>query len=607
MRHIVKIHKKDEVISVNANEGANLLELLRENNIHLNTPCGGKGTCGKCTVRVTGLKDEPTDKEKSLLGEEKLKEGYRLACMNVINSNLEIIHDDDTVEASIITGGKSRNITINPIVKKQYIEMDAPALDDQASDIERVQAVSGLQPEDVEISLLSDLPLILRSSGYKVTLASTNEKIISIEKGDTTNLLYGTAFDIGTTTVAAYLYDLNTGELKAVSSMLNPQKKYGADVITRISYAKQSEKNNKEMQQLTIDCINELTSQLAKKAGIPLEVIYAAVFAGNTTMLHFLMGLDAQNMAVSPFIPVTTSLQRFRLNQLGINMNQNGIGAAFPGVSAYVGGDTVAAVLSSGMYEEDGVFLLVDIGTNGEIVLGGKEGMLACSTAAGPAFEGANIRNGVGGVTGAIDTVGPGPDFECTTIVNASPVGICGSGIVDAVARLIEAGLIDETGRFADEEEVLEINPSYGERFVDINGARAFVLVPQRKNVTGSAIVITQKDIRELQNAKAAIAAGIETLIKISGKGNGSVEKVYLAGGFGSKINISSAVKIGLLPGVFDGKIEAIGNASGSGASEGLLSADSLKLSEKIKRLIKYVELSASADFTERYVENMLF
>jgi uncharacterized 2Fe-2S/4Fe-4S cluster protein (DUF4445 family) len=322
-------------------------------------------------------------------------------------------------------------------------------------------------------------------------------------------------------------------------------------------------------------------AKLVQKAGITSEDIYTAVFTGNTTMLHLLLGLDAANMAVSPFIPVTTNLQYISSKALGLDINNCGMGVAFPGVSAYVGGDTVAAILSSGMYDKDEISLLVDIGTNGEIVLGGKEWLLACSTAAGPAFEGANIRNGVGGVTGAIDTVGAGPDFKYTTIGNANPVGICGSGIIDAIARLLDAELIDETGRLADEDEAEELGQAYSDRLAAIDGVRAFNLTTEGREGSGSQIVITQKDIRELQNAKAAIAAGIETLIKHSGIGHDMVKKVYLAGGFGSSINIESALKVGLLPRSLENKIEAIGNASGTGAAEGLLSENMLKLSEK--------------------------
>lgn len=608
MQYTVNIHKNGIVKTVMADEGTNLLELLRSNEVIMDTPCGGKGTCGKCAVRASGLQNAPAEMEKALLGAGKLEKGYRLSCKNIITSDMDIYPDGDIgMEASIITGGKKRDILLEPIVRKQYVELAVPTLADQLPDLERVMAASDKQLTEMDPTMIQEIAGVLKSSGYKVTLVSINGKLIAVEPGDSTHRLYGTAFDIGTTTVAAYLYDLNNGECTAVSSMLNPQRKFGADVIARISHTMQSKENKMEMQSLITGCINELTGQLVQKSGITHADIYAAVFTGNTTMLHFLMGLDAANMAVSPFIPVTTNLQYFSSKTLGLAINEHGVGVAFPGVSAYVGGDTVAAILSSGMYEEDEASLLIDIGTNGEIVLGGKEWLLACSTAAGPAFEGANIRNGVGGVTGAIDTVGSGPAFEYTTIGNASPVGICGSGIIDALARLLDAEVIDETGRLTDDDEAEQLGQPYNDRIITVDGVRAFILAFEGEKGSSAQIVITQKDIRELQNAKAAIAAGIDTLVKLSGKGYEAVKKVYLAGGFGSSINIESALKIGLLPRALGNRIEAIGNASGTGAAEGLLSQNMLKFSEKLKLKVKYVELSASADFVEKYVDNMLF
>lgn len=608
MQYTVNIHKNGNAKTVAADEGANLLEFLRNNEVSIESPCGGKGTCGKCAVKAGGLQKSPTERERALLGAEKLDKGYRLTCSNSITSDMDVYPDGDIgMEASIITGGKKRDVLLEPIVRKQYIELTVPTLADQVPDVERIMAASDQLLTGVDIHLLQGLAGVLRSTGYKVTLVSINGKLIAVEAGDSTHKLYGAAIDIGTTTVAAYLYDLNTGECEAISSMLNPQRKFGADVISRISYTMKSKENTMEMQCMITDCINELISQLVQKAGITFEDIYACVFTGNTTMLHFLMGLDAANMAVSPFIPVTTNLQYFSSKALGIVINEQGVGVAFPSVSAYVGGDTVAAILSSGIYEEDEVSLLVDIGTNGEIVLGCKEWLLACSTAAGPAFEGANIRNGVGGISGAIDSVGNAPAFKYTTIGNANPVGICGSGIIDAIARLLDAEVIDETGRLADEDEADQLGQGYNDRLIMVDGVRAFILAEEGENGSAAQIVITQKDIRELQNAKAAIAAGIDTLIQLSGKSRDAVKKVYLAGGFGSSIHIESAIKIGLLPSSLQNRIEAIGNASGTGAAEGLLSFSMLMLSEKLKLKIKYIELSASSAFVEKYVDNMFF
>ncbi len=607
MSHTVTIHKKDGSQAVMAEDGTNLLELLGHHSVPLETPCGGKGTCGKCVVKVTGILNPPSEKEKELLGAARIAAGCRLACRSSIAADLDIYPEDSAREASIITGGLKRDIRLSPSVSKQYVELAAPSLEDQLPDLERVLAASKPEWISYNIDLLQELPEMLRKSGFRVTLVGIDAKLAAVEAGNTAGKLFGAAFDIGTTTVAAYLHNLNTGDCTAVASSLNPQRQYGADVISRISHAMQSKEHAAVLQNLIIQCINELLDHLAQKSAIKPGEIYRAVFAGNTTMMHMLMGRDTSNIATAPFIPVTTCMQHFDPGILGLHMNKYGLATVLPGVSAYVGADTVAAILSSGLYENEEISLLVDIGTNGEIVLGCKDWMIACSTAAGPAFEGANIRNGVGGVNGAIDNVGQAPGFEFTTIGNEIPVGICGSGIIDVIAALLEAGVMDETGRLADEEEADLSGAGCVQRIVSVEGMRAFQLVAEGQKGAPVQIVITQKDIRELQNAKAAIAAGIETLVKLSGAGAEAVKNVYLAGGFGSSINIASALKIGLLPRMFENRIQAIGNASGAGAVEGLLSKPLLELADQIKRKVKYVELSASVDFTERYVENMLF
>ncbi len=606
MTYKVEIRKKDGILSMAAQEGDNLLQILRNNGISLDTPCGGKGTCGKCGVKVSGIAGDPSGSERKLLGSSRLEKGYRLACSCAITSDTIVYTDDDINEAAIITAGVQRDICIDPLAGKIYVELVPPDIENQTPDMERLLTESDLAAGHDVLPLLRQLPAVLRASDYKVTVVEADGKLIAAEPGNTTGSLYGAAFDIGTTTVASYLYDMKNGALKAVGSMLNPQRKYGADIISRINHTKQSEKNLIEMRELITGCINELLRKLAGDAGISCEEIYQAVFSGNTTMLHFLNGFDASALAVSPFIPVTCRSLQLSAAQSGIAINSNGIVTDIPCVSAYIGADTVAAVLSSGMYEQDGVSLLVDIGTNGEIVLGGSEWLMACSTAAGPAFEGAGIRCGMGGVTGAIDSFASGPDYKYTVIGNSAPRGICGSGIIDAVAVLLDEEIIDETGRLAGDNGD-SLPAEVRKRLVDIDTMKAFMIAAENDGTPGEPIVVTQKDIREIQNAKAAIAAGIDTLLHSAGVGYDRIKKVYLAGGFGSSIHISSAARIGLLPGSLEDRVVAIGNASGSGAAECLLSRSMLKASEAIAKKIRYIELSASAYFTEKYVENMLF
>jgi len=607
MLYRINIHKTEEVHTLNAKEGDVLLDILRSGGVYPDTPCAGRGTCGKCAVRVRGETGEPVAGERRLLGEAKLAKGYRLACQCTVSSDMDVYIDGKDSNAAIITEMKRRSIVLDPLVKKKYLELELPSLEDQTPDMERLIKAARICGRTGDLSLLQDLQSLLKGSEYKVTVAASFGKLLTVEPGDTSRRLCGAAFDIGTTTVAAYLFDFNSGSLLSVGSMLNPQRKYGADVISRIDYAGKSSSAANELRSLITECINGLMAQICSKAGVETDDVYAAVFSGNTTMLHLLAGLDTSGISVSPFIPVTCGLMQLSAKDFGFAMNRRGIVAVLPCVSAYIGADTVAAVMSCGMYELDGTALLIDIGTNGEIVLGGKDRLIACSTAAGPAFEGANIRHGMGGVAGAVDSFTCRPGFRYTVIGHTQAKGICGSGIIDAVSSLLEAGVIDETGKLADTEEEAVLPPEIRCRLTDIDGTRAFILVPEQESGTGEAVVLTQKDIREIQNAKAAIAAGIETLLMYSGTGYENIEKVWLAGGFGSSMHVESAVRIGLLPEALAEKAECVGNASGSGAAECLLSRQMLKTARRVAKNIEYVELSASSYFTEKYIDNMFF
>jgi len=608
MKHSIKIHKGGKVIIKEAQTGENLLDFLRSSCGDIDTPCNGKGTCGKCRVKVSGLDTLPSEREKKLLGTEALANGYRLACYNTVNSDLDIYYtvDKDNGEAKILTESKHREIDFNPVVTKKFLHLNPPDLNDQASDIERVTAYSGDKVIN-SIQLLRELPDVLRQENFKITFVYSDGELVSVEPGDTTQRLYGVAVDVGTTTVAGYLYDLNTGKRLDVYSVLNPQRKFGADVLSRVDHTAKSDSGQKDMNNAIIECINLMIERFTERNSITNTDIYAVVFVGNTVMMHFLLNLTAKNIAVSPFIPVTTQLCKFSAGEIGVNINKKGHVITFPCISGYVGADTVAAVLSSGMYESDKISLLLDIGTNGEIVLGGSKWLYCCSTAAGPAFEGANIRNGTGGVAGAIDKVYFKPEFGYTTIGNAKAVGICGSGIVDVVAGLLDSNIIDETGRMITDDEAESLPEDLRKRIKDIDGLRAFVLSEGNENASGMDIAITQKDVRELQNAKAAIAAGINVLIKYAGIKVEDIDIVYLAGGFGNYISIESAVKIGLIPGKLQEKVESIGNAAGAGAIEGLLSTDMLKKSEEIKGRMKYIELSAMPEFVDEYIDCMIF
>lgn len=583
-----------------AEEGQNLLELLRKTNITVNSPCNGNGTCGKCKVRIASENlPAASSNEIKTLGANAVEAGYRLSCSYNVQTDTEVIIEDANKQAQIVTEGRQRNISLLPIVIKEKISLEKPGLSDQTADFERVIGDT-LEIEAPNLQLIRMIPEIIRQEDYNVTLIKMGNRLLGIEAGDTRDRHFGVAVDIGTTTIAAYLIDLSNGEKRSIQSALNPQKKFGADVISRIKHTIEAEDGLEEMQTLIINELNNCIEAMCKEANIPKTSIYAITLVGNTTMQHFLLKVPARNIAAAPFIPAVTSMLTVNAKDLGIDINPFGVACVLPSVSAYIGADTVAAVLSTGMYQQEDISLLIDIGTNGEIVLGNRDRLYACSSAAGPAFEGANIRNGIGSVKGAINSISLQSGIEFTTIGNETPVGICGTGIVDGVAQMLDIGLIDETGRIDDEWEPK--SPEQSEilnNISEIGNMSALVIEGD--------IAITQKDIRELQNAKAAIAAGINVLVKQWGINFSDIKNVYLAGGFGTYINIDSALKIGLIPSELRGRIHAVGNAAGQGAIEGLLSQECLSQANSISKKIKYVELSSSKDFNDFYIDCMMF
>ncbi len=594
------VKTKDKIHESIAEKGRNLLEHLREAHFSINAPCNGNGTCGKCKVKIqAGYLPPATENEKKILGADAVEDGCRLSCSCCVQADMEILLEEVNLQAQIVTEGRQRTIELMPIVTKERVTLEKPGLSCQTGDFERVAGYAA-EAEITNLQLIRRIPEIIREKDFDVSMIKMGDRLLGIEAGNTLERQYGVAVDIGTTTIAAYLIDLSKGKRLCVQSALNPQKIFGADVISRIKHTIEAESGLEEMQDLIINAINNCIKAMCEEVNISSTSIYAITLVGNTTMQHFLLGVPARNIAAAPFIPAVTSMININSKELGIEINQFGIACILPSVSAYIGADTVAAVLSTGMHMQEEIALLIDIGTNGEIVLGNRDELYACSSAAGPAFEGANIRNGIGSIQGAINSISLQTGVEFTTIGNAKPIGICGTGIVDGVAQMLEVGVIDETGRIDDEWEpgspelaVIQKN------IITIDKHSAFAI--------DGDIAITQKDIRELQNAKAAIAAGINVLVKESGIDFTDIKNVYLAGGFGTYINIDSALKIGLIPAQLRGRIQAVGNAAGQGAIEALISKDSLSQAKIISQRIKYIELSSSKAFNDLYIDCMMF
>lgn len=611
----VIIHSNNKTVQLQINDSQNLLYHLRENGFAINSPCNGNGTCGKCRVKILSPNFAgASENEIKLLGIAAIENGYRLACRIFIESDLEISLEDEDLPAKILTEGIQRSVDVIPLVSKESVKLVKPDLSDQNSDLERLDKWAHLEAP-AGLALLRSLPAVLRKDNYNITLikdvsdqSADKSRIIGVEPGDTTGALYGAAVDIGTTTIASYLVDLRSGKRLCVNSLLNPQKIYGADVISRIKHTMDSAEGLEQLHGQIVNAINASVSVMCSQARISPDNIYAITLVGNTTMLHLLLKVEPRYIASAPFTPGFTATVKLRAQELGISINPDGLVCILPTVSAYIGADTVGAVLSTGMHTQADTSLLIDIGTNGEIVLGNRDRLYACSSAAGPAFEGANIRNGMGSIAGAISTVSLKQGLGCTTIGDTRPIGICGTGVVDALAQLLEVGIVDETGRIDMEwKPNVPEQAALSERLSVVDGMNAFIICDKEETPICREIAITQKDIRELQNAKAAIAAGINVLVKEAGISFNDIKTVYLAGGFGSYINIESALKIGLIPSALEGKIQTVGNAAGQGAIETLINSDSLKTAEEISRRIKYIELSASKDFNDSYVECMMF
>ncbi len=594
---VLELIQKSSFTEIMEKNAAIEQEEAQKSGLEFTAPCGGKQKCGKCLVKTISKNQPPNSDEKRLLG-DKLNQGYRLACFIKAEDGMVVEIPSNSSKTQILTNTDLKIDSIRPAVRIKKIKAEIPHLDRQISDINNILENSSMKIDKNNLPLLKDLKDAIADSDNEPTLISYYDIIKGIENKENGHF-FGIAVDIGTTTIAAYLYNLENGSYTDVFSELNDQKQFGADVITRINYAETENNGLEIMNRVLINQLNEMIQQVCKKNSLNNNDIYMVTFAGNTTMMHFLMGLDPVNIGRLPFIPVSTEMHDFPASDLGIDINKFGHAVCLPSVSAYIGADIIAGLLACKLRSEDDISLLIDIGTNGEMVLGNKERMISCSTAAGPAFEGANIRFGTGGVSGAIDTIKIINDsVEYTTIDNKEAIGICGSGIVDGVALLLEYDIIEETGRFYDDDEIIA-SENLAKRIFKFEGMKAF-------KVTDN-ICITQKDVREIQNAKAAIAAGISTLIKKYHIEPDKVKKIYLAGGFGNYMNVQSAIKIGLLPKLAPENVIPSGNTAGAGASMCLLSYEYIDQAEIIKNKVEYIELTKDPGFTNEYIDNMMF
>mgnify|MGYP001600530747 CR=1 FL=1 len=597
----VKILNKGKQVSLYVNNNSNLFKVLIYIGIFVPGICGGKGHCGKCKVLVLSGIDEPTTEELKLLSVDEIHSGVRLACeINVIKA-IEINIEIETHKIQIMTDWKERSFTVDPNVMKKHLIIDKPSIDDQRDDCKRIRDAVGIYNLSIGYDLLPSISSKLRNADFDITLSIYNNILLEIEVGDTTKEIYGFAVDIGTTTIACYFVDLVTGRTIDIESQENNQRSYGADVISRINYTIENEQGTSIFKKIIIGQINDMVDMLCKRNNICNKNVYNMSVVGNTIMIHFLLGLPTSNIAMGPYIAVLMDAYDITAEELGININ--GYISILPSIASYVGSDITGGILSSGMIETEKYSLLLDLGTNGEIAIGNCAGVVTCSTAAGPAFEGANIKCGVGSINGAICNFDLDQKQIYQTIGGIKASGICGSGVIDVVSEFLKHKIIDGTGRMLGAEEIENIDLS--KRVYIEQNAKEFLI--EKNSINGSAIVFTQKDVREVQLAKAAIATGIQLLIKEINIGYEDIEKVYLGGGFGNFVNIDSSIRIGMIPNELKGKIYSIGNCAGLGAKMYLLSKRDRKRSQYIIEKASYVELSNRKDFQDYYIDFMMF
>lgn len=595
------------------NDGKTLKDAITEGGLHFDFPCGGKGTCGKCRVKIINQIIPPTREDQKFLDEKDIAQGVRLACHTAIHGDLTVQFDNDEVAHNILLASEPIAFGIDPLIVKSYVKIDEPSMMNQRSDWTRLKEALGKMGrscQDLRVSLpiLHDLPELMRSVDYRLTVITEERTVLGIERHDTKAMLLGVALDIGTTTIVGYLLDLYTGKELAVASSLNPQVKFGADVISRIAAANKSAKDLKSLQAAVVSRIDTLMGEMAGKAGVTREDIYAVTVAGNTCMSHLFLGINPKYLAVTPYVAVTGEAVVVKAIDLHIHINPAGQVFVLPNIAGFVGGDTVAVVLATGMDQSTDIRLAIDIGTNGEIVLGSKERLIACSAAAGPAFEGAHISSGMRGAQGAIDHVELGERLAYSVIGDTKPQGICGSGLLDAAAGLIELGIINKRGKILSPPEVTNLPAEpFLRHIVEFDGANAFLLVPEVDTAHGRPIMVTQEDIVSIQLAKGAIAAGVNVLIETLGIGVTDIKEVLLAGAFGNYMAPRSACIVGLIPPELAGRTKAVGNAAGLGAKIALLSRKELDRTNSIAGLVQYVELAAHQGFSGIFAKNMRF
>ena len=571
--------------------GTTLFDAASWNGVAIDSTCGGHGTCKKCKVRVVSGSAELSAVDPRAFSPDELRNGWRLACRAAAQEDMTIEVPPLQTRPKAALAGVGRHVILRPAVQKRYVELDEPTLEDQRSDLERLlDAMDDVEPR-VPLEVVRALGRTLRDFDWKVTAVLADDLLIGVEPGDTSAHRHAIAFDLGTTTVVATLLDLETGQPRAVRSILNAQQPFGADVISRISATMLDDAALGMLRERAHETLRTLTTEVCTEAGVDPSEVYEVVVTGNVTMIQLALGIDPEPLSMAPFTIAARRLPEARASDFGLDVHERAPAILFPALGAYVGPDIVAGILATGLTLDRRVRLFVDVGTNSEIVLGSSARAVACAAPAGPAFEAAQIRCGMRAAEGAVEGVKiVDGEVQLTVIGDVEPQGLCGSGLVDAVAELVGAGVLDHSGRFVADSS---------ERLGKIGEETVFHLA--------DGVYLSQRDVRELQFAKASIATGWGILCRELGIEPAEIAQVLLGGSFGSYLTPASAVKIGLVPKLPLPRIVAAGNVAGEGAKIAALSVTERAAANAVLDEVEYVELSGREDFNDLFVDQLAF
>ncbi|HDP16415.1 MAG TPA: DUF4445 domain-containing protein, partial [Candidatus Omnitrophica bacterium] len=583
----------------------------------------GEGVCGRCKVIVK--KGEYVTEYSGRISERERKKGYVLACRTTPESDMTVLVPEESrlgdieilteeIKAKRLAGLytpaerireekpniEEKHLKYGPLSTKLFLKLPLPSMEDNCSDVERlfreIRKITKSPIIQMGLANIKKLPRLLRESGWEVTVTLGNRngttEVVLIEPGNTSARNFGIAVDVGTTTIVAYLVDLISHNVLGARASYNPQVDFGEDVISRIIYA-QEEEGLERLHHAVIDTINMFIYSLTKEQGLTLDDVTAIMSAGNTTMTHLLFKLDPSYIRKAPYIPAANFIPVIRAAEVGLKINPRGLLTCLPSVGSYVGGDIVGGILASGMDDSDELSLFIDLGTNGEVALGNKEYFIACSTSAGPCFEGGGMTSGIRAMKGAIESISiQAGKLAVKTIGGDKPKGICGSGIISALSVFLKNKIIDRSGK-------IKANDICGARESD--GVKEIVLVNKKNSATGKDIIINENDIKNIIHSKGAIYTGIDVLLKEAGYKKEDLAHIFIAGGLGTALDIRSSINIGLLPDLPEDRFRFLGNTSITGAKLCVLSREAMEKAAEIAGKTTYLDLSANVSFMNNY------